>query len=141
MKEQRAKGKEHMKRSIIFALCSLLFALCAAGMPAAQAQEFERGTIPKQTAVVRIMNKAAGKAQTVNLSVDREYEYDRLKITVRACQSSAPYSAQDNFMFARVEKKSANAKAQIFSGWMVASDPGYNPLQDADYDLWLVRCE
>jgi hypothetical protein len=116
--------------------CALAF-----GFSANAASAYERGTIPKQTAVVKIMNKAAGKAQTLSLAVGREYEYDKLRIMARSCQASAPYSAQDNFMFARIEKKSAGAAAEIFSGWMVASDPGYNPLQDADYDLWLIKCE
>lgn len=89
------------------------------------------------------MNKAAGRAQTVTLPVGVPFEYDRLSITVRACRASAPYSARDDFMFVQVEKKSARIPqdAKVFSGWMMSSDPGYNPLQDPDYDLWLVRCE
>jgi len=101
----------------------------------------ESDTIPKLSATLRIMNKAAGKAKTITLSVGKASEYERMNILVRACRTSAPYSARDDFMFAEISKKSGNASPTIFSGWMMASDPGYNPLQDSDYDLWLIRCE
>ena len=31
--------------------------------------------------------------------------------------------------------------SKIFSGWMSHNEPGNNPLQHPDYDLWLVGCE
>ena len=127
-----------MKKFIaIFILCIIpcSFSARADDVPS------EPDTIPKASAVVRIMNKAAGKAKTVTFPVGKTTEYERMSILVRACRVSAPYSAADNFMFAEISKKAGNASAPIFSGWMMASDPGYNPLQDADYDLWLIKCE
>jgi hypothetical protein len=44
---------------------------------------------------------------------------------------------EDFFMFAEISKN----EKKIFSGWMTKSEPGRNPLQDADNDLWLIRCE
>jgi len=110
-------------------------------IPAKVGNGTEPDTIQKQSAVIRIMNKAAGKTKTVTLPVGKSTEYERMNIMVHACRTSAPYGAADNFMFATIDKKSGNATPQIFSGWMMASDPGYNPLQDADYDLWLIKCD
>ncbi|MCL2017396.1 MAG: DUF2155 domain-containing protein [Alphaproteobacteria bacterium] len=122
-------------------LCVLCFAPCALS-----ANEF----IDKNTAVIRIMNKAAGRARSITIPVGRKTEFEKLEILIRSCKSTAPFAAQDNFMFIEIAKKSvagrdsgnnaANA-TQIFSGWMIASAPGDNPLQDAEYDLWLVECE
>ena len=42
------------------------------------------------------------------------------------------------FMFIEIDKSD---EGKIFSGWMSANEPGDNPLQNADYDLWLVKCE
>ncbi|MBQ5699854.1 MAG: DUF2155 domain-containing protein, partial [Alphaproteobacteria bacterium] len=30
---------------------------------------------------------------------------------------------------------------QIFGGWMSRNEPGLNPLQHPDYDVWLVQCK
>lgn len=94
--------------------------------------------IDRDTAVIRIMNKAAGKVQTVTLPVGQNAQYEKLNMIVRSCKQTDPFDAEDFFMFIEINKSDAG---QIFSGWMSANEPGDNPLQNADYDLWLVRCE
>lgn len=119
---------------LLFAICSFLFFSINSF---ANANEF----IEKETAVVRIMNKAAGKARTATVGVGKKFEFEKLEMVVRSCKASVPFAAQDNFMFIEVAKKSSAEAKRIFSGWMTASEPGDNPLQDADYDLWLIGCE
>lgn len=92
--------------------------------------------IAHDTAIVRIMNKAAGKAQTIKIPVGREVSYEKLDLLVRTCQQTDPFQAEDFFMFIEISQKS-----KIFSGWMSRNEPGNNPLQHADYDVWLVECE
>jgi hypothetical protein len=94
--------------------------------------------IEKKNAVVRVMNKAAGKAQTITLPVGARTNYEKLALTVRTCKQTDPFQPEDFFMFAEVSK---NPDGKIFSGWMSRNEPGDNPFQNADYDLWLVRCE
>lgn len=94
--------------------------------------------IDRKNAVVRIMNKAAGKVQTVTLPVGKNAQYEKLNMLVRSCKETDPFDAEDFFMFIEVNTES---DGKIFSGWMSANEPGDNPLQNADYDLWLVRCE
>lgn len=91
----------------------------------------------KQTAVVRIMNKAAGKSYTGNVPVGRSADFEKLSVVVRDCKQTDPYQPENFYMFIEI-KKSGDL---IFSGWMNRNEPGDNPLQDVDYDLWLVRCE
>lgn len=92
--------------------------------------------IAHDTAIVRIMNKAAGKAQTIKIPVGREVSYEKLDMLVRTCQQTDPFQAEDFFMFIEISQKS-----KIFSGWMSRNEPGNNPLQHPDYDVWLVGCE
>ena len=92
--------------------------------------------VNKDIAVVRIMNKAAGRAQTVNLSVGKTTEYEKLNLLVRSCKQTDPFDAENFFMFTEISK----SDNKIFSGWMNRNEPGENPLQDADYDIWLVSC-
>lgn len=94
--------------------------------------------VDKSNAVVRIMNKAAGKVQTVTLPVGKDAEIEKLSFVVRSCKQTDPFQAENFFAFIEMSKKS---EGKIFSGWMNANEPGENPLQNADYDVWLVKCE
>ena len=95
--------------------------------------------VEKNIAVVRILNKAAGKAYTLKLPVGRTVEYDKkLTMKVQTCKQTDPFVAENFFMFVEVAKKNED---KIFSGWMSRNEPGDNPLQNPDYDLWLTRCE
>lgn len=94
--------------------------------------------IEKDTAVVRIMNKAAGKAQIARIQVGQTMQRDGLKIVVKNCKQSDPFDAENFFVFLEIYTKT---DGRIFSGWMNRNEPGQNPLQDDTYDVWLERCE
>ncbi len=111
---------------------SLFVIFCSPNLFAA-----ENVFIDRNTAVIRFMNKAAGKTHTASLPVARRSEIEKLSVVVRACKQTGPYMAENFYMFVEIEK---NGK-KIFSGWMDRNEPGDNPLQDADYDLWLIKCE
>ncbi len=117
-----------MKKQIGF-----LLILCAVMAPSLGRAFVERGA-----AVVRIMNKAAGKSQTVTIPVGRATEFEKLAMTVRSCKQTDPFQAENFHMFIEIDKKT---EGRIFSGWMNRNEPGDNPLQNADYDVWLVKCE
>lgn len=116
-------------RKLCFCLCVLLGVA-----PLGSANAY----IDKQTAVVTVMDKTAGKVQTLALPVGTNVEHEKLNMLVRSCKQTDPFDAQDFFMFIEVNKSD---EGKIFSGWMSANEPGDNPLQNADYDLWLVKCE
>ena len=94
--------------------------------------------VDRETAVVRIMNKAAGKVQTIALPVGRPAVYEKLTMRVRACKHTDPYHPEDDYMLVEIRKA---GDGLIFSNWMDRNEPGDAPLQDADYDVWLVKCE
>ncbi|MDR2413234.1 MAG: DUF2155 domain-containing protein [Rickettsiales bacterium] len=117
--------------SHFFCFWFLVFGLCFSTSASA--------FVEKQTAVVRILNKAAGKAHTVVIPVGSRTEFEKLTAVVRACKQTDPFQPEDFFMFIEISEKNPDGK--IFSGWMSRNEPGDNPLQNADYDLWLVKCE
>ena len=90
------------------------------------------------TAVLRVLNKAAGKTQTVRVPVRYSVNFEKLNIGVRACKQTDPFDAENYFAFVEITE---NADNQIFGGWMNRNEPGNNPLQNPDYDVWLVGCE
>ena len=117
--------------SLITVNCSLL--TVNAEMSTIDADKY----IPMQNAVVRVMNKAAGRTHTVTIPVGEARRFDKIEILVRRCLGVDEFLPEDFFMFVEVNR----GGRRIFSGWMTQSEPGKNPLQDPDNDLWLVRCE
>ncbi len=91
-----------------------------------------------ETAVLRVLNKAAGKAQTVRVPVGYSVSFEKLNLGVRACKQSDPFDAENYYAFVEIFDATSD---QIFGGWMNRNEPGNNPLQNPDYDVWLVGCE
>lgn len=112
----------------ILLLLSIMFAMSA------NAVEY----VNRSNAVVRVMDKAAGKVQMVTIPVNSETQVEKLYINVRTCKQTDPFQAEDYFAFIEISKTD---EGTIFSGWMSRNEPGDNPLQNADYDVWLVKCE
>lgn len=94
--------------------------------------------VNRNTAVLRIMNKDAGKVQEVNIPVGQEQQFEKMFINVRSCKQTDPFLAEDFFAFMEISERD---KGQFFGGWMSRNEPGQNPLQHPDYDVWLVKCE
>lgn len=93
--------------------------------------------IDREIANVRIMNKAAGKVYNMDIPVGNSEQFEKLNITVRACKQTDPFDAEDFFAFLEI---STATDGLIFSNWMSRNEPGVRPLQNADYDVWLVGC-
>ncbi len=93
--------------------------------------------VDRQNAVINILDKASGKTHMFTVPVAQESKYEKLSFIVRACKLTDPFQAENAFMFIEIFQNNE----QIFGGWMNKNAPGENPLQNADYDIWLVRCE
>ena len=94
--------------------------------------------IEKETAIIRVMDKPAGKTQVVSVRVGEVVHYNGLNIAVRNCKESDPFEAENFFVFLEIYTKTDK---RIFSGWMNRNEPGQNPLQDDTYDVWIEKCE
>lgn len=101
------------------------------------AETTEDEYVPLETAIIQIMNKQAGKTQTVMVPVGQSTKFDKLEILVQKCLGTNEFMPENYYMFAEIRKSGRD----IFSGWMIKSEPGKNPLQDPDNDVWLVKCE
>jgi hypothetical protein len=94
--------------------------------------------VEKNNALVRIMNKDAGKVQEIKIPVNQNVDFEKIHVSIRACKQSDPFDAENFFAFVEISEQD---KGIIFSNWMNRNEPGENPLQHPDYDLWLVKCE
>ena len=125
-----AECKITIMKKIIALLSLLLFFVGI--MPAANAY------VDRPNAVITILDKTSGKTHTTTIPVGYDAKYEKLNFIVRTCKQTDPFMAENAFMF--IEISTAN-NGKIFGGWMNKNEPGENPLQNADYDLWLVNCE
>lgn len=116
-----------MKVFALFCVCSLCFV-----------SQNAYSYVEKQTAIIRIMDKVAGKTQMVSLPVGKDVSHNNLNLVARSCKQSDPFDAENDFVFIEIYTKS---DGRIFSGWMNRNEPGQNPLQDDVYDVWLEKCE
>ena len=94
--------------------------------------------VDKTTAVLRALNKAAGKTQVVRATVGQTTNVEKLAITIRSCKQTDPFEAENHYAFVEIADP---AHGQIYGGWMNRNEPGQNPLQSPDWDIWLVACE
>ena len=94
--------------------------------------------IEKNLAVIRVMDKAAGKIQLLTIPVNQNIQFDGLVINARNCKQSDPFDAENFFVFLEIYTK---PDGRIFSGWMNRNEPGQNPLQNDTYDVWVEKCE
>ncbi len=117
---------------------NILKKLCFVVMPLLCCFQSVFAYVEQDVAVVRVMDKAAGKTQTLSIKVGDSFKYDGLNIKVQNCKKSDPFDAENFFAFLEIYTKTDK---RIFSGWMNRNEPGQNPLQDDTYDVWLERCE
>lgn len=94
--------------------------------------------VDKDIAVMRVMNKDAGKVQELSVPVGQSVDFEKINIIVRSCVQSDPFDAENYFAFIEVVEQE---NKKIFSNWMNRNEPGDKPLQHPDYDLWLVSCQ
>lgn len=94
--------------------------------------------IDKTNAVIRILNKDAGKVSEHKVVLNQDFKFEKLKIVVRSCKQSDPFEAENFWAFVEIDDVDTG---RVFSNWMNRNEPGENPLQHADYDVWLVKCE
>ncbi len=94
--------------------------------------------VEKNTAVFRVLNKDAGKVSEHKVALNQSFKFEKLNIVVRSCKQSDPFDAENFWAFVEINDTDAG---RVFSNWMDRNEPGKKPMQHADYDVWLVKCE
>lgn len=94
--------------------------------------------IDKSVATVTVMDKTAGKTQNYQIPVGTTFDVDKLTITIKSCKQTDPFQAADSFAFVQIKD---DTDKTVFSNWMSRNNPGAHPLQNPEYDVWLVDCE
>ncbi len=118
---------------IIYGMKKIILSLFISALPVVA-----NAYIDKTNAVIRILNKDAGKVSVHKVVLNQDFKFEKLKIVVRSCKQSDPFEAENFWAFVEIDDVDPG---RVFSNWMNRNEPGENPLQHADYDVWLVKCE
>jgi len=90
-------------------------------------------------AVMRGLDKVSGETVDLTLGPGQTGRIGRLEVTLKECRFPQDNPASDAFAYLTINDPREGGK--VFAGWMIASSPALNPLDDLRYDVWVLRCK
>ena len=94
--------------------------------------------VNKDIATLAVLDKAAGKTKNITIPIGQSVTFEKITIAVRDCKQSDPFKPENFYAFVEISKSDSG---KFFSNWMDRNNPGRDPVQNPDYDVWLLRCE
>ena len=91
-----------------------------------------------QGAVLRALDRLSGDVTDMELPRGATALYGTIEVTLTECRYPEGNPSGDAYAYVSIRHQ--NAETPEFSGWMVASSPALNALDDARYDVWPLRC-
>ena len=98
--------------------------------------------IANPVAVFAGLDKITGRIISFDVYIDETVQFGALQVTPRVCYSRPATEAPQTDAFVEVDEIGLNRTVKrIFTGWMFASSPGLNAVDNAVYDVWLTDCK
>jgi hypothetical protein len=95
----------------------------------------------KRMAILRGLNKVTGRAIEIKVPAGVPVRFGHLSITVRYCYTVPPEQPPETSAFLQIDDLTSGKAQRVFSGWMFASTPALNGLENPVYDVWVVTCK
>ena len=86
------------------------------------------------------LDKITARIETFEVYVGESYKFGVLDIFVERCVFSKPIDKPESLAFIKINDNSDRLSEVKFNGWMFASSPALNALQDSVYDLSILAC-
>lgn len=88
------------------------------------------------------MDKVTARVSTIEAPVGTVVKFGALEIIARTCDKRPPEETPESAAFMEVlEVRPNEAPAELFVGWMFASNPALSAIEHAVYDVWVIDCE
>lgn len=127
------------RNGVLAGLRMTLLAATLAGLGAfatgAAAQMMASG----ERVTLRGLDKLAGETLDIEIAIGAQAEFGRLQITLVSCRFPVDDPAAEAFAFLEIHDRLRGE--QLFRGWMIASSPALNALDDPRYDVWVLGCQ
>jgi len=87
---------------------------------------------------LRALDKVTGAVEDLQVPTGGSVTFGRMTVEVGQCRYPSRNPSGDAFAWIVIRMEGAGEPA--FKGWMIASAPALDALDDPRYDLWLLRC-
>ena len=91
--------------------------------------------------VIQGLDKITARIQTFEVDVGKTYKFGVLDIFVERCVFSKPIFKPESLAFIKINDNSDRLSEVKFSGWMFASSPALNALENPVYDISILDCK
>ena len=91
--------------------------------------------------VIQGLDKITARIKTFEVDVSKTYKFGVLDILVERCVFSKPIFKPESLAYIRIKDNSDRLSEVKFKGWMFASSPALNALEDSVYDISILACK
>ena len=91
--------------------------------------------------VVQGLDKITARIETFEVFVGQNHKFGVLDIFVERCVFSKPIFKPESLAFIKINDNSDRFSEVKFEGWMFASSPALNALENSVYDLSILACK
>jgi len=89
-------------------------------------------------ATLRAIDKVTGAVEDLAIAAGSSAVFGRMTVDIGQCRYPVANPSGDAFAWVVIHMEGEDAPA--FQGWMIASAPALDALDDPRYDIWLLRC-
>ena len=91
--------------------------------------------------VIQGLDKITARIQTFEVNVGQTHRFGVLDIFVKRCVFSKPLFKPESLAFIKIKDNSDRLSEVKFRGWMFASSPALNALENSVYDVSILVCK
>ena len=91
--------------------------------------------------VIQGLDKITARIETFEVPVGKIYKFGVLDIFVERCVFSKPIFKPESLAYIKINDNSDRFSEVKFKGWMFASSPALNALENSVYDLSILACK
>ena len=91
--------------------------------------------------VIQGLDKITARIKTFEVAVSKTYKFGVLDIFVERCVFSKPIFKPESLAYVRIKDNSDRLSEVKFKGWMFASSPALNALENSVYDISVLACK
>ena len=103
--------------------------------------EFSSQWIEGNKLVIQGLDKITARIQTFEVDVGQTHKFGVLDIFVERCVFSKPIFKPESLAFIKIKDNSDRLSEVKFNGWMFASSPALNALENPVYDVSILACK
>ena len=91
--------------------------------------------------VIQGLDKITARIETFEIDVSQTYKFGVLDIFVERCIFSKPIFKPESLAYIKIKDNSDRLSEVEFKGWMFASSPALNALENSVYDISILACK